>query len=142
MSGRISFAKESFWPRCKVHHWWSVGTVALNFSQIPCSDCPSDRSSGQRYSGAYRVSVTEIWNLRRARNTRQLAIFPLATTTVGWVPDRTPGGPKRKRRTRSEAESCAGGLPTDDRAKGEPQPKTDRQGARCTLSTCLQPLSP
>jgi hypothetical protein len=31
----------------------------------------------------------------RARNTRQLGIFPLATTTVGWVLDRTPGGPKR-----------------------------------------------
>jgi hypothetical protein len=31
----------------------------------------------------------------RARNTRQLVIFPLATTTVGWVLDRTPGGPKR-----------------------------------------------
>jgi hypothetical protein len=30
-----------------------------------------------------------------ASETRQLAIFPLATTTVGWVPDRTPAGPKR-----------------------------------------------
>lgn len=28
-------------------------------------------------------------------NTRQSEIFPLATTTVGWVLDRTPGGPKR-----------------------------------------------
>ena len=33
--------------------------------------------------------------MRTARDTRQLGIFPLATTTVGWVPDRTPGGPKR-----------------------------------------------
>jgi hypothetical protein len=32
--------------------------------------------------------------MRTARDTRQLG-FPLATTTVGWVPDRTPGGPKR-----------------------------------------------
>jgi len=47
--------------------------------------------------------------------------FPLATTTVGWVLDRTPGGPKRKWRTRSEAESCAGGLPTENSAKGELQ---------------------
>jgi len=30
-----------------------------------------------------------------ARDTRQLEIFPLATTTVGWVLDRTPAGPKR-----------------------------------------------
>src|SRR5215207_8283034 len=55
-----------------------------------------------------------------ARKTRQLAIFPLATTTVGWVPDRTPEA-EAKRRTRSEAESCAGGLPTDNPAKGEAQ---------------------
>ena len=55
-----------------------------------------------------------------ARRTRQLAIFPLATITVGWVPDRTPEA-EAKRRTRSEAQSCAGGLPTDNPAKGEPQ---------------------
>jgi hypothetical protein len=73
----------------------------------------------------------------RARKTRQLVIFPLATPTVGWVLDRTPGGPKRQCRTRSEsgeahpegrnvcaglgakAESCAGGLPTEDAAKGK-----------------------
>jgi hypothetical protein len=55
-----------------------------------------------------------------ARKTRQLAISPLATITVGWVPDRTPEA-EAKRRTRSEAESCAGGLPTDNPAKGEPQ---------------------
>src|ERR1043165_1886240 len=34
------------------------------------------------------------FTMRTARDTRQLG-FPLATTTVGWVPDRTPGGPKR-----------------------------------------------
>ena len=56
----------------------------------------------------------------KARKTRQLAIFPLATTTVGWVPDRTPEA-EAKRRTRSEAQSCAGGLPTDNAAKGESQ---------------------
>ncbi len=55
-----------------------------------------------------------------ARKTRQFAIFPLATITVGWVPDRTPEA-KAKRRTRSEAQSCAGGLPTDNPAKGEAQ---------------------
>ena len=55
----------------------------------------------------------------RARKTRQLAIFPLATPTVGWVLDRTPAGPKRQCRTRSAAESCAGGLPTEDAAKGK-----------------------
>jgi hypothetical protein len=55
----------------------------------------------------------------RARQTRQLVIFPLATPTVGWVLDRTPGGPKRQCGTRSEAESCAGGLPTEDAAKGK-----------------------
>jgi|GEM_PF-2961853 len=54
-----------------------------------------------------------------ARKTRQLVIFLLATTTVGWVLDRTPAGPKRQWRTRSEGESCAGGLPTEDVAKGE-----------------------
>jgi hypothetical protein len=55
----------------------------------------------------------------RARKTRQLAIFPLATPTVGWVLDRTPAGPKRQCRTRSAAESCAGGLPTENGAQGE-----------------------
>ncbi len=44
----------------------------------------------------------------RARKTRQLVIFPLATPTVGWVLDRTPGGPKRQWRTRSESGELCG----------------------------------
>jgi len=42
-----------------------------------------------------------------ARKTRQLAIFPLATITVGWVPDRTPEA-EAKRRTRSESGELCG----------------------------------
>jgi len=56
-----------------------------------------------------------------ARDTRQLEIFPLATTTVGWVPDQHTRRAETKWRTRSEAESCAGGLPTDNAANGKPQ---------------------
>jgi len=52
-------------------------------------------------------------------NTRQLEIFPLATTSVGRVPDQHTRRAKAKRRTRSEAESCAGGLPTENGAPGE-----------------------
>ena len=55
----------------------------------------------------------------RAREHATIRDFPLATTTVGWVLDRTPAGPKRQCRTRSAAESCAGGLPTEDAAKGK-----------------------
>ena len=42
------------------------------------------------------LTVSTVISVGEGRvNTRQLEIFPLATTTVGWVPDRTPGGPKR-----------------------------------------------
>ena len=56
---------------------------------------------------------------RGAWNTRQLGFFPLATTPVGWVPDQHTRRAKVKRRTRSAAESCAGGLPTENGAQGE-----------------------
>ena len=52
-------------------------------------------------------------------NTRQSGFFPLATTSVGRVPDQHTRRAKAKRRTRSEAESCAGGLPTENGAQGE-----------------------
>ena len=55
---------------------------------------------------------------RGAWNTRQLGFFPLATTPVGWVPDQHTRRAKAKRRTRSAAESCAGGLPTENGAAG------------------------
>lgn len=52
-------------------------------------------------------------------NTRQSGFFPLATTSVGRVPDQHTRRAKAKRRTRSAAESCAGGLPTENGAQGE-----------------------
>ena len=52
----------------------------------------------------------------KARKTRQLAIFPLATITVGWVPDRTPEAETSVKDSK-RSESCAGGLPTDNPAK-------------------------
>ena len=52
-------------------------------------------------------------------NTRQSGFFPLATTSVGRVPDQHTRRAKAKRRTRSAAESCAGGLPTENGAPGE-----------------------
>jgi hypothetical protein len=55
-----------------------------------------------------------------ARKTRQLAIFPLATITVGWVPDRTPEA-EAKRRTRSEARVVRTGCRLTIQLKGEPQ---------------------
>jgi hypothetical protein len=56
----------------------------------------------------------------RARKTRQLAIFPLATPTVGWVLDRTPEAEASAAGALgAKAESCAGGLPTEDAAKGK-----------------------
>ena len=59
-------------------------------------------------------------------NTRQLGFFPLATTSVGWVPDQHTRRAKAKRRTRSVAESCAGGLPTENGAQGEALVLIDR----------------
>jgi len=78
------------------------------------------------------VGTTEIWSAQRvgdrnlesakgASETRQLAIFPLSdnySRLGAWPHTRRA---ETKWRTRSEAESCAGGLPTDDRAKGESQ---------------------
>ena len=55
-----------------------------------------------------------------ARRTRQLAIFPLATITVGWVPDRTPEA-EASAEDSKRSESCAGGLPTENAAKGKLQ---------------------
>ena len=49
-----------------------------------------------------------------ARKTRQLTIFPLATITVGWVPDRTP-----------EAEASA--------ADSERKRRVVRAGCRLTI---------
>jgi hypothetical protein len=62
-----------------------------------------------QFSRAKNLAVCE-----RARKTRQLAISPLATTTVGWVPDRTP-----------EAEASA--------ADSERKRKVVRAGCRLTI---------
>ena len=56
-----------------------------------------------------------------ARNTRQLGISPCPPLQSAGCPDRTPEGRKRSERLGAQAESCAGGLPTDNPAKGEPQ---------------------
>ena len=39
--------------------------------------------------------IPHTFYLREARGHATIRDFPLATTTVGWVPDRTPAGPKR-----------------------------------------------
>ena len=39
--------------------------------------------------------IPDTFYLREAREHATIRDFPLATTTVGWVPDRTPAGPKR-----------------------------------------------
>ena len=39
--------------------------------------------------------IPDTFYLREARGHATIRDFPLATTTVGWVPDRTPAGPKR-----------------------------------------------
>ena len=39
--------------------------------------------------------IQDTFYLRGAREHATIRDFPLATTTVGWVPDRTPAGPKR-----------------------------------------------
>ena len=67
----------------------------------------------RNFRGPRKLAVCE-----RARKTRQLAIFPLATTTVGWVPDRTPEAEAFSGGLGAKAESCAGGLPTDNPLKG------------------------
>ena len=63
--------------------------------------------------------IPDTFYLREAREHATIRDFPLATTTVGWVPDRTPAGPKRSGGLAAKAESCAGGLPTEDAAKGK-----------------------
>lgn len=71
-----------------------------------------------------------------ARDTRQLEIFPLATTTVGWVPDQHTRRAVASRRTLRAAESCAGGLPTDNAAKGKTRSVKRASGslARCEIA--------
>jgi hypothetical protein len=58
--------------------------------------------------------------MRTARDTRQLGFFPLATTTVGWVPDRTPGGPKRSGGLEAKRELCRAGCRLRMQLRGKP----------------------
>jgi hypothetical protein len=81
----------------------------------------SDGTGEERLKNFRFAKILSFFHQRGAWNTRQLEFFPLATTSVGWVPDQHTRRAKAKRRTRSAAESCAGGLPTDNPAKGEPQ---------------------
>ena len=76
--------------------------------------------TGEERSKNFRFDkIPSFFHQRGAWNTRQLGFFPLATTSVGWVPDQHTRRAKAKRRTRSAAESCAGGLPTENGAQGE-----------------------
>src|ERR1051325_10005065 len=75
---------------------------------------------GEQRSKNFRFAkILSFFHQRGAWNTRHLEFFPLATTPVGWVPDQHTRRAKAKRRTRSAAESCAGGLPTGEEGQGE-----------------------
>jgi len=79
----------------------------------------SDGTGEERSKNFRFAKILSFFHQRGAWNTRQLEFFPLATTPVGWVPDQHTRRAKAKRRTRSAAESCAGGLPTENGAQGE-----------------------
>lgn len=79
---------------------------------------------------------------KRRASARQLAISPLATTTVGWVPDRTPAGPKRSGGLGAKRRVVRAGCRLMIELKGNRSRNRNKgkQRARCALSTCLQPL--
>ena len=93
VSVRISCARISLRLPNKLQHWWSLTPVALNVSQNGCME-PHESPACDHGCSAGLCNRTLGCAKRRA-SARQLAIFPLAPTTVGWVPDRTPAGPKR-----------------------------------------------
>src|SRR5262245_60822236 len=79
-----------------------------------------------------------IWVYEGARKTRQLVIFPLATTTVGWVLDRTPAGPKRSGGLGAKRRVVRAGCRLRMKAKGKPQPQTGIKGSSGLDAFCLR----
>jgi hypothetical protein len=101
--------------RCRVACLWlGQASEGLRVERKPAG-CQEIR---RNFRGPRKLAVCEM-----ARKTRQLAISPLATITVGWVPDPHTGGRSVSAGLGAKAQSCAGGLPTDNPAKGESQPE-------------------